>query len=604
MFCDNCGKEIADASRFCSGCGTPIKRPDPEATVILKPSQAKAIADNPAPVISPVSANEKDTVKKKKSPLPWILLGAGVIFIGILLITGIAVLCYPKIQYGRQLSLGQRYLNELDYENAIAAYKAAIDIDPRNPDAYQALADVYVAMDDYDSACEILQEGLKETGKEELQQLLTEVNIEKEKWIEENTPDPVWEAEFSVVAANETGAISGATIEISEGSTVVLQDKTDSSGNLKTELTPGKTYVLECSADGYYSIKKEITEGDNETIALVPELDNDDVCVLLDWNGSQDLNFCVFDSSIEEYVNIAHPMDSNGNFIYADNDKSKGYEMIYVRDINAESARSFYVADTNGGTSGMEADGVSVYVYTDDGMIWSSTADAGHDESLWAPMYIYAGDVYEVDQYISELSDYDWLSFDESDQTPGLDRVWKQTYAETVSAFESNHPATSEWDGNTYALIYLNDDNIPELIADHNGYFCEIYSIVDGKSTMVYDFGYGAFGMHGCTYVERSGYISAPDFDMAGSRCWIYYCFFDGKTVSGVTPSMYIDYFEDRNHNGWADEDEYDSDNPHYFVNDAEVSEAEFDSYLPDIDGEWKDMFGELLYEDMMEKLN
>ena len=40
------------------------------------------------------------------------------------------------------------------------------------------------------------------------------------------------------------------------------------------------------------------------------------------------------------------------------------------------------------------------------------------------------------------------------------------------------------------------------------------------------------------------------------------------------------------------------------FVNDAEVSEAEFDSYLPDIDGEWKDMFGELLYENMMEKLN
>ena len=110
--------------------------------------------------------------------------------------------------------------------------------------------------------------------------------------------------------------------------------------------------------------------------------------------------------------------------------------------------------------------------------------------------------------------------------------------------------------------------------------------------------------MHGCTYVERSGYISAPDFDMAGSRCWIYYCFFDGKTVSGVTPSMYIDYFEDKNHNGWADEDEYDSNNPHYFVNDAEVSEAEFDSYLPDIDGEWKDMFGELLYENMMEKLN
>ncbi len=603
MFCDKCGKEIPDSSRFCSGCGNPVSRSDPGETVILRPSQIKTSDDKPYIASADAFDNSEEAVKKKKSPLPWILLGAGVIFIVILLITGITVLCYPKIRYSRQLSLGQRYLDELDYENAIAAYKAAIDMDPKNPDAYQALAEVYVAMEDRDAACAILQEGLKETGEQELKQLLAEINSTEEIITEEPASESVWEAEFNVVAANETGGIPEASIVITDGSSILLDDKTDSSGSLMAELTPGKTYTVECSAEGYYSRKKEISEGTDITIALVPELDNEDVCVLLDWNGSQNLNLCSFDSEIEEYVNIAHPMDSNGNFIYADNDSTKGYEMIYIRDINAERARSLYVTDINKGTSGMEADDVSVYVYTDDGMIWSSTADTDHNESLWAPMYIYAGDIYEVDQYISDFSDYAWLSFDPADQTPGLDKVWKEQYAYMVSKFENDHPSGNDWDKNTYKLIYLNDDNIPELIADHNGYFCEIYSIVNGNCEMVYDFGYGAFGMHGSTFVERTGYISSPDSDLAGSRVWEYYGYFDGKSVNNVIPSMKIDYFDDRNNDGWADEDEVDFDNPHYFVNDVEVSEEEFNSYLPDVDGEWQEMFGELLYDEMMDKL-
>ena len=42
-----------------------------------------------------------------------------------------------------QYDLGVRYLSEGNYEEAIIAFTAAIDIDPKQPDAYLGLADVY-----------------------------------------------------------------------------------------------------------------------------------------------------------------------------------------------------------------------------------------------------------------------------------------------------------------------------------------------------------------------------------------------------------------------------------------------------------------------------
>lgn len=73
------------------------------------------------------------------------------------------------------LALGEKYLSELDYEQAIAAYRQAIEIDPKCEDAYLALADVYVAMEDYEAAREVLEEGISRTGAEALSDQLAQV---------------------------------------------------------------------------------------------------------------------------------------------------------------------------------------------------------------------------------------------------------------------------------------------------------------------------------------------------------------------------------------------------------------------------------------------
>lgn len=58
-----------------------------------------------------------------------------------------------------QYDLGIRLLNEGDYQNAILAFQAAIQIDPKRVDSYLGLADVYLAMNDPQAAVDALSQG-------------------------------------------------------------------------------------------------------------------------------------------------------------------------------------------------------------------------------------------------------------------------------------------------------------------------------------------------------------------------------------------------------------------------------------------------------------
>ena len=83
--------------------------------------------------------------KKKKWLLPVILGVVALVVIG----AGIAGLFYfksvalPKKELRKQLDLADKYLSDMDYDNAILSYKAAIEIDPECEEAYLGLSDAY-----------------------------------------------------------------------------------------------------------------------------------------------------------------------------------------------------------------------------------------------------------------------------------------------------------------------------------------------------------------------------------------------------------------------------------------------------------------------------
>lgn len=59
------------------------------------------------------------------------------------------------------LSLGEKYLIEMNYEQAIVSFTKLIEIDPKNPRGYTGLSDAYIGNGELDKALEVLKQGLE-----------------------------------------------------------------------------------------------------------------------------------------------------------------------------------------------------------------------------------------------------------------------------------------------------------------------------------------------------------------------------------------------------------------------------------------------------------
>ena len=105
--------------------------------------------------------------RKKK-----IMLAVGIVVFLAVVCGFVAVMAIGGNREGNaqeQLSLGERYLAEMDYERAVAAFEMAIELEPRNIDAYIGLARAYDGLGDTDLALETL-----ETAREKIQELVRE----------------------------------------------------------------------------------------------------------------------------------------------------------------------------------------------------------------------------------------------------------------------------------------------------------------------------------------------------------------------------------------------------------------------------------------------
>ncbi len=245
MYCPKCGTFNPDNSRFCEGCGSLLSASSPtpsgdetvllssqksvdsssadDKTVLLTPKgstatppvppRSEASASGPAsssaptsPAFQPASVqrtqpgaapnqnpgNPPKPAKSEKAPkttkphkrkkaLMWVL-------VILLVLAGLGVggwfgwNAYQGGQYQEQLSLGEKYLKELNYEDAIVALNRAIEIDPRSPEPYLLLADVYIGQEDFNSAKKVLEEGYQATGgNEEIKKKQEEVKQKEEE---------------------------------------------------------------------------------------------------------------------------------------------------------------------------------------------------------------------------------------------------------------------------------------------------------------------------------------------------------------------------------------------------------------------------------------
>lgn len=174
MYCPKCGSSNPDDSRFCEKCGASFSKQNP--------------VQDPAFHPQPVPHQKQRKPKKPSKVLIWVLASL-VVLAGIGVGIWFGFTTYQENQFQEQLSLGEKYLKELNYDDAVVALKRAIEIDPRSSEPYLLLADIYVAQEDYSAAKEILEEGEKATGGNEdikdKQEEVTQKEEEAQKQAEE-----------------------------------------------------------------------------------------------------------------------------------------------------------------------------------------------------------------------------------------------------------------------------------------------------------------------------------------------------------------------------------------------------------------------------------
>ena len=128
-----------------------------------------------------VKSNGKINVK-------LLALIAGIILVVAAVIVVIFIL--PKDakaeELNEKLELGDKYLAALEYEQAIAVYMEAIEIDPKCEEAYFAFVVVYVATGDYEAAEDILDKAESKLGSDAVKAKREEVN-NKKNYVEPET---------------------------------------------------------------------------------------------------------------------------------------------------------------------------------------------------------------------------------------------------------------------------------------------------------------------------------------------------------------------------------------------------------------------------------
>lgn len=133
---------------------------------------------------------ENEVVKSKKWwRNKWVLILTGILASAVL-VTVISIIIAYSMSWADQkknpnyVEIGMQYLSEMKYDEAIAAFESALEIDPRNVEAYVGLAEVYTAQENYPAIVQLLENAQEIFGEEFPPQLQEYLDLAYSKSIE------------------------------------------------------------------------------------------------------------------------------------------------------------------------------------------------------------------------------------------------------------------------------------------------------------------------------------------------------------------------------------------------------------------------------------
>ena len=156
-----------------------------------------------------------------------------------------------------------------------------------------------------------------------------------------------------------------------------------------------------------------------------------------------------------------------------------------------------------------------------------------------------------------------------------------------------------------YDLIYVDDNDIPELVAGVTGYYVSLYTYSNGKVyTLMDNWGYGAMGNAGYEYAPRMNNMRNYNADFAGAIMYTTYMniTLGRQPMIDVLVQIETYNFDDANGNGIPDQSEEASMGYYIvsYIGGEEITAEEAASY--DL-GEYEYIEGKMSFDELQSKL-
>lgn len=292
----------------------------------------------------------------------------------------------------------------------------------------------------------------------------------------------------------------------------IAEYETPDNGEILAQIPEGD-YTVSWESDGYYGGYENITVNeDSERIVkrMLPVLTGQKAYILLEWDSDKDLDLCVYNAQIDQYIDTQSGVDTTGSFLYSDNAGEEGYELICLGDYTT-GIYTIYVKDgeclRNGTDSTMEKDNLRVSIYTAEGLAYRETAVSSERAALWNPVYLHDGTAEGLENYIYDLAQYAWATQDKNDDSYARNKEALAAYQEFLRGelptkegkylldFLADYEDEVErdgfewWDGYVdeidYAYLDLGNDKIQELLVTFVG--MDWYDESTGEYILKYD---------------------------------------------------------------------------------------------------------------------
>lgn len=291
----------------------------------------------------------------------------------------------------------------------------------------------------------------------------------------------------------------------------IAEYETPDNGEILAQIPEGD-YTVSWESDGYYGGYENITvneDGERFVKRMLPVLTGQKAYILLEWDSDKDLDLCVYNAQIDQYIDTQSGVDTTGSFLYSDNAGEEGYELICLGDYTT-GIYTIYVKDgeclRNGTDSTMETDNLRVSIYTAEGLVYEETAVSSESAALWNPVYLHDGTAEGLENYIYDLAQYAWATQDKNDDSYARNKEALAAYQEFLRGelptqdgkylldFLADYEAGVDWDGYgldgyvdeiDYAYLDLGNDKIQELLVTFVG--MDWYDESTGEYILKYD---------------------------------------------------------------------------------------------------------------------